>query len=59
LTKSLGPIVDISFAGKYQFTDQVELFLQLRNLPGIRWSRWQNYPVYTAHILGGIHFRIK
>lgn len=59
LTKSLDPIIDISFAGQYQFTDQVELFLQLRNLPGARWSRWQNYPVYTAHILGGIHFRIK
>lgn len=56
--RTIDPILDISLTGEYNVSKRFDAFLQIRNLPGNRWSRWINYPVFSANFLVGIQYRI-
>lgn len=57
--RTLSPIMDLSLEGGYAFSETFNGFLQLRNLPGKRWSRWYNYPSFSTNILVGIKYLIR
>lgn len=54
---TLDGFVDVNFSVQYKINDQLQAFLDAKNLVGGNYQRWINYPVQGLQILGGVSFQ--
>ncbi len=57
MDQQMDALMDISFDGKYLFTDHVGVFLQLNNITDNKRERWRHYPTFGFNALGGVMIR--
>lgn len=55
--KNLNALLDLSFSGKYQLSENISAFAQVNNVLNNRWQRWQYYPTYGLNVLAGLQAR--
>ena len=51
--KTLSPIVDINFQGEYAITDDINAFIQLKNLSSQNYERFYRYQSRGIEVLAG------
>lgn len=56
-TKNLNALLDLSFSGNYQLSENIAAFVQINNVLNNRWQRWQYYPTYGLNVLAGLQAR--
>ena len=47
-------LFDLSFGADYQVTKQIGVYLDVNNLTGSRFQRWNRYPQYGLNFMGGV-----
>ncbi len=47
-------LFDLSFGADYQVTKQIGVYLDVNNLTGSRFQRWNLYPQYGLNFMGGV-----
>ena len=52
----LGAYVDMSLGVEYRYTKRISAFLDINNLTGGRYQRWNQYRVQPALIMGGLTY---
>ncbi len=55
-SKTLKGIIDANLSVEYKYNHRLAAFLNLNNLGGVRYYRWQNYPAMRFNVLGGISY---
>lgn len=56
-SEKMKSFLDLSANAEYQIIPRISLFLQVNNLLGSHYQRWNQYPVYGFTIIGGL--RVK
>ena len=54
--ENLDGTVDINLNLEYRYTKKIAIFLDLNNLAGINYQRYQDYPTMGFNLLGGFKF---
>jgi outer membrane receptor protein involved in Fe transport len=49
-------ITDINLGFEYRYNKKLGAFLNLNNLAGTRYYRWNNYPTYRFNFLAGLSY---
>ncbi len=52
--KQLGSIIDLNLSLEYRYSTKISAFLAGRNLAAQRYELFNNFPVQSIHVLGGI-----
>tara|TARA_B100000768_G_scaffold96914_1_gene90389 strand:- start:937 stop:2751 length:1815 start_codon:yes stop_codon:yes gene_type:complete len=50
----LKPFVDLNISAEYRYNKKVSAFIQFNNFTAQKYQYWQNFPVQSINILGGI-----
>lgn len=58
LVKTLNLIADANFSVEYRYNKRISAFVQLNNIASQRYMRWNNAPVQSFQVLGGVTFRL-
>ena len=53
---SLPTFVDMNISAEYRYNKKVSAFIQFNNFTAKKYQYWQNFPVQSINILGGITF---
>ena len=53
----LKPFVDLNISAEYRYSKKVSAFIQFNNFTAKKYQYWQNFPVQSINILGGITLR--
>ena len=51
-------LLDLSFGGEYTITKNLGVFLDVNNLTGGNYQRWNLYPQYGLNLMGGVKVRL-
>ena len=51
---SLPTFVDMNISAEYRYNQKVSAFIQFNNFTAKKYQYWQNFPVQSINILGGI-----
>jgi hypothetical protein len=51
---SLPIFVDMNISAEYRYSKKVSAFIQFNNFTAKKYQYWQNFPVQSINILGGI-----
>jgi len=51
-------LLDLSFGGEYQITKNLGVFLDVNNITGSNYQRWNLYPQYGLNFMGGVKLRL-
>ena len=51
---SLPTFVDMNISAEYRYSKKVSAFIQFNNFTAKKYQYWQNFPVQSINILGGI-----
>ncbi|MFT4986659.1 MAG: hypothetical protein ACI81Y_002784 [Glaciecola sp.] len=54
--RTLKGFVDSNLKLEYRYTKRVSAFLQINNITGGKYKRWNNYPVQQLMLLGGLSY---
>lgn len=54
--EKLDPIIDINLGIEYRYTKRLSAFLDLNNLGGINYEKYQDYPVQGFNVWGGFTY---
>lgn len=52
--QSLNGVFDLNLGASYQYSNQLNFFVNLNNVTSARYFRWFNYPTYGFNALGGL-----
>ena len=53
---SLPTFIDMNISAEYRYNKKVSAFIQFNNFTAKKYQYWQNFPVQSINILGGITF---
>lgn len=56
-SKKLGAFLDLSASAEYNIIPRLSLFLQMNNILGTKYQRWNQYQTYGFNIIGGLRFK--
>lgn len=51
---TLSGVFDLNLGAAYQYSNQIDVFVNLNNVASARYFRWFNYPTYGFNFLGGL-----
>ncbi|MFT5780071.1 MAG: outer membrane receptor protein involved in Fe transport [Crocinitomicaceae bacterium] len=51
-------MADANFSVEYRYNKRISAFVQLNNIASQRYMRWNNAPVQSFQVLGGVTFRL-
>lgn len=54
--KKLNGVVDANLGAEYRYNNRLSAFINLNNLGGIRYYRWENYPTMRLNVLGSLSY---
>lgn len=52
----LAPIFDANFGVEYRYTKRLSAFIQFNNIAGVKYEKYQDYPLQGFHVWGGLTF---
>ena len=52
----LKPFVDLNLGFEYSYNKKISAFVDFNNMVGKKYQRWNNVPVQSFNVLGGVTF---
>lgn len=56
-SKKMPAFLDLSAAAEYNIIPRLSIFLQMNNILGTKYERWNQYRAYGFNVIGGLRFK--